>query len=104
MKKVLTLLIFITAIFRTSAQTQLPIQTYNFSIADCINYAYEHQNTVVNANLDIKSAEYRVKETIGIGLPQINGQATFTDYLRLPVTLIPGEFIGQPGTFKVSPI
>ncbi|MGI4805909.1 MAG: TolC family protein [Janthinobacterium lividum] len=100
MKKTVTILIFILSGFKTFSQLQ-PIgdQTYSFSVADCITYAYEHQNAVVNANLDIKSAEYRVKETIGIGLPQINGSATFTDYLKLPVTLIPGEFIGQPGTF-----
>lgn len=99
MKKITTLLICFLTSFHLFAQTQTPNQTYNFSIADCVNYAYEHQSTVVNANLDIKSAEYRVKETIGIGLPQLNGAATFTDYLKIPTTLLPGEFFNQPGTF-----
>ena len=99
MKKITTLLICFLTSFHLFAQTQAPNQTYNFSIADCVNYAYEHQSTVVNANLDIKSAEYRVKETIGIGLPQLNGAATFTDYLKIPTTLLPGEFFNQPGTF-----
>jgi len=100
MKKIITILIFITAGFKAFAQLQPnSVQTFKFSIADCINYANDHQSTVVNANLDIKSAEYRVKETIGIGLPQISGQATFTDYLKLPTTLLPGEFLNQPGTF-----
>ncbi len=99
MKKTITLLIFVIAGIKTFAQLQPTGQTYNFGIADCIKYADEHQNTVVNANLDIKSAEYRVKETIGTGLPQISGQATFTDYLKLPTTLLPGEFFNQPGTF-----
>ena len=100
MKKTVTILIFILSGFKSFSQLQPTTgQTYNFSVADCIKYADEHQSTVVNANLDIKSAEYRVKETIGIGLPQISGQATFTDYLKLPTTLLPGEFIGQPGTF-----
>ncbi|WP_232335621.1 TolC family protein [Mucilaginibacter arboris] len=85
--------------FKAFSQPQPANQTFNFTIADCVNYAYEHQNSVVNANLDVKSAEYRVKETIGIGLPQINGSATFTDYLKIPTTLIPGEFFGAPGTF-----
>ncbi|WP_183560350.1 TolC family protein [Mucilaginibacter sp. SP1R1] len=75
-------------------------QTYNFSVQDCINYAYEHQDSVVNAKLDIKSAEYKVKETTGIGLPQVSGTATFQDYLKIPTTLLPGEIFGQPaGTF-----
>ncbi len=54
---------------------------------------------MVNANLDVKSAEYRVKEIVGGGLPQINGGASIQDYLKIPTTLIPGEFIGQPGSF-----
>lgn len=73
--------------------------SYEFTLADCIKYAYEHQDSVVNARLDVKSAEYKVKETTGIGLPQINGSASFLDYVKIPTTLIPGEFIGQPGTY-----
>ncbi len=72
---------------------------YNFTVQDCVNYAYEHQDSVINAGLDVKSAEYNVKETIGRGLPQISGQAGFQDYLKIPTTLLPGEFFGQPGTF-----
>lgn len=87
------------AVLKGFAQ-QAPVgQTFNFSLADCINYAYQHQDTVVNAELDIKSAEYKVKETTGLGLPQINGTASLTDYLKTPTTLLPGEFFGQPGTF-----
>ena len=59
-----------------------PCSVHNFSLQDCINYAYEHQDTVKNAALDIKSAEYKVKETTGIGLPQINASAGFQDYLK----------------------
>ena len=72
--------------------------TYNFTVADCVNYAYKFQHDVKNANLDVESAGYHVKEIIGQGLPQINGSASFTDYIQLPTTLIPGEFVGQPGT------
>ncbi|MEO6524016.1 MAG: TolC family protein [Mucilaginibacter sp.] len=81
-------------------QAAPPTQPYNFTLADCINYAYEHQDSVLNAQLDVKSAEYKVKETTGIGLPQINGSASLQDYLKIPTTLIPGEAFGQaPGTF-----
>ena len=73
--------------------------TYNFTVADCINYAYAHQDSVINASLDVKSAVYSVRETIGRGLPQISGAASFQDYLKIPTTLIPGEFFNQPGTF-----
>jgi len=64
------------------------LHTHNYSLAECISYAYQHQDSVVNAGLDVKSAGYKVKETIGQGLPQISGTAQFQDYLRLPVTLV----------------
>ncbi len=64
------------------------LHIHNYSLAECISYAYQHQDSVVNAGLDVKSAGYKVKETIGQGLPQISGTAQFQDYLRLPVTLV----------------
>lgn len=87
--------------FKSYAQETPPNnQTFNFGIQDCVNYAYEHQDSVVNTGLDMKSAEYKVKETVGIGLPQVSGTATFQDYLKIPTTLLPGEVFGQPaGTF-----
>jgi outer membrane protein TolC len=96
-----TATVFCSIAFKSYAQETPPTnQTFNFSIQDCINYAYEHQDSVVNAKLDVKSAEYKVKETTGIGLPQISGNATFQDYLKIPTTLLPGEVFGQPaGTF-----
>jgi len=67
----------------------------SFTLQDCINYAYEHQDTVKNANLDVKSAEYKVRETTGIGLPQISGTASFQDYLKTPSIIFP-DFISGP--------
>jgi outer membrane protein TolC len=71
------------------AQTAKPdSQTYNFTVADCVNYAYEHQHDVKNANLDVESAGYHVKEIIGQGLPQISASASFTDYIKSPVIVV----------------
>jgi outer membrane protein TolC len=63
-------------------------QKYNFTVADCINYAYEHQHDVKNANLDVESAGYHVKEIVGQGFPQINASASFTDYIKSPVIVV----------------
>ncbi|MBD1392209.1 TolC family protein [Mucilaginibacter glaciei] len=100
MKRLLTLTLCITAALKGFTQAPTAGQTYSFSVADCINYAFEHKDSVINAGLDVKSADYKVKETIGQGLPQINGSASFQDYLKVPTTLLPGEFFGAPaGTF-----
>jgi outer membrane protein len=74
-------------------------QVYNYTIVDCISYAYQHQHIVTNAALDVKSADYKVKETIGQGLPQLSGSANFLDYLKSPTTLFP-DFI-TPLTYGV---
>ncbi|GGH06183.1 TolC family protein [Mucilaginibacter phyllosphaerae] len=100
MKRIQTLLLLLTGALNGFSQTQPAPETYNFTVTQAVEYAYAHQNAIVNANLDIKSAEYKVKETTGIGLPQISGQATFTDYLKIPTQLLPGELAGRPaGTF-----
>lgn len=70
------------------------------SMKEAIDYAYNHLNTVQNASLDELAAKYKVKETIGIGTPQINGSFEFSDYLALPTTLLPAVFMGGPaGSF-----
>jgi outer membrane protein TolC len=101
MKHIFLILSLISAIVSKGFSQQAPpdSQIYNFTVADCVNYAYKHQDSVVNAELDVKSAEYHIKEIIGQGLPQVSGVASFQDYLNIPTTLIPGEFFNQPGTF-----
>ncbi len=80
------------------AQTDT-INNYSFNLQECINYALRNQTAVLNAEIDTKIADARVRETIGIGLPQVSGNANFQDFLKVPTSLLPGEFFDQPGTF-----
>ncbi|RFZ84630.1 TolC family protein [Mucilaginibacter terrenus] len=100
MKRILLIISCVAAGFTARAQTQQTPHTFNFSVQEAVDYALSHKDTAINAGLDVKSADYRVKEIIGQGFPQISGAATFQDYLKVPTTLLPGEFFGQPaGTF-----
>ncbi|MFD0764883.1 TolC family protein [Mucilaginibacter lutimaris] len=99
MKRILILLICLTGASRGYSQTQPVAQSYAFSVQQAVDYALSHKDSVVNAGLDVKSAEYKVKETFGIGLPQINGSATFQDYLKIPTILFP-DFI-TPSIYQV---
>lgn len=81
------------------AQTPKPASTHTFNLQECIEYAFLHQDSIKNAELDKTSAEYKVKETFGIGLPQISGTGTLQDFIQIPTQLLPGDFFGQPGTF-----
>ncbi len=44
-----------------------------FTVHECVDYAVENAALMKNARLNERSAEARVKETIGIGLPQVSG-------------------------------
>lgn len=100
MKRLLLLIICAAGSLEGFAQAPPPNTNFSFTLTDAINYAYEHRDSVVNAALDVKSADFRVKEIIGQGFPQIDGTASITDYLTIPTTLLPAEIFGGPaGTF-----
>ncbi|MBW4889836.1 TolC family protein [Mucilaginibacter sp. HMF5004] len=95
MKKSLPLLTLcmLLLVYSSNAQQKAAVA---YSLADCVKYAYEHQDSVKNAELDVKNADYKVKETIGSGLPQVNGAISFQDYLKVPAQVGPDVFSGKP--------
>jgi outer membrane protein TolC len=54
---------------------------------------------VRNALLDYQIQEQANRATTSQALPQVTGNLGWTDYIQIPTTLIPGEFVGQPGKF-----
>lgn len=96
MKKLVVLLIAVISFsFSSKAQVQNK-KTYTFNLDECINFAYANQTDVLNAGIDVDIAVSKVRETIGIGLPQVTAILNFQDFLKQPTTLLPGEFFGQP--------
>ena len=92
-------LILIFCLFSViSAKAQLTDSLANFSLKEAIDYAQNHQSSILNATIDEEIAKNTVKQTIGIGLPQLNGNVNFQDFLKVPTNLLPGEFFGKPGT------
>ena len=51
---------------------------------------------MLNAIVDEEIARNTVRHTVGIGLPQVSTSFNFQDFLKLPTTLLPGEFAGPP--------
>lgn len=66
----------------------------SFTIDDALKYAVEHNVNAQKAKISQTIAAQKVKETIGIGLPQISAQGKYNDYLKLPVTLLPNAIFG----------
>jgi outer membrane protein len=86
-------------IFQSPARAQTPDTIdFRFTLQEAIDFALNHQTAVLNARVDEKIAQNTVKRTIGIGLPQISTDLSLQDFLKLPTSLLPGEFFGQPGT------
>ena len=56
-----------------ATQAQNTTATTTFTVQQCIDYALENATGVQNALLDEQSAQAKVRETIGIGLPQVSG-------------------------------
>jgi outer membrane protein TolC len=98
MRKSLPLLI-ISLIISHGLFAQSTDSTMKLSANEAIEFALSHQKDVLNSALDMKISEARVNEIIGIGLPQINGSVDLKDFFEIPTNLIPGEFVGQPGTY-----
>jgi len=74
---------------------------FHLSLQQSIQYALGNQPNVRNAKYEVSKANARVKEIIGMGLPQITGSIGVQDYLQIPTTLIPAQFFGGPaGTFE----
>jgi outer membrane protein len=96
-RTILLLFLFICARIPLQAQQQDTVD-YRFTLTEAIDYALKHQSSVLNALVDEQIAQNTVKQTIGIGLPQVSTDLSFQDFLKLPTSLLPGEFFGQPGT------
>lgn len=56
-----------------AAQAQNTTATKTFTVQQCIDYALQNATGVQNAILDEQSAQAKVRETIGLGLPQVSG-------------------------------
>ena len=50
--------------------------TNNFSLEECIHYAFEHNENIIIANLEMDAARAKTGEYISAGLPQIDGTAS----------------------------
>lgn len=83
----------------TAISTQMHAQQ-SFTMEQALQYAYENNVNVKKAKIDQIIADKKVKETIGIGLPQIDLNGSYNYFLNIPVQLLPGELAGQPaGTY-----
>lgn len=81
----------------TNAQN---LTRHEFSIQQCIDYANKNNVQVKNALLNIQVQQQTNRDITSAALPTVSASLGGTNYLELPVSLLPGEVFGQPaGTF-----
>jgi outer membrane protein TolC len=78
------LLIAILIAFTSSAQQRL-------SVKEAQELGLQNNVKVKNAKLDFSLAKKKVLETIGIGLPKINGEVNWQQFLEIPTTVVPAN-------------
>ncbi len=66
--------------------------TYSFTLEEAINFAYDNQVAMQNAKLDVEISKNKVRETVSIGLPQVNGTASIQRFIDIPTQVVPANF------------
>ena len=71
-----------------------------FTLEEAIEYAYQNNRTVRNAQVNVADAESQILERRASGLPQVNGSLNFNHYLKVPKQALPDAFLigAPPGT------
>jgi outer membrane protein len=74
----------------------------SFTLQQCIDYALKNSINAKNAEIDERIAQAKVKETVGIGLPQISGSVTLQHNEKLRRFF--GRYNDTPGQFSFFPV
>ena len=82
--KINLLLIAILLPFTSSAQQHL-------SVIEAQELGLQNNIKVKNARLEVSLAKKKILETIGIGLPKINGEVNWQQFLEIPTTVVPAN-------------
>ena len=79
-------------------QPVLPQEPTAYSLSEARDYALQYNYDAQKSHLDLLAARKKIRETIGLGLPQISSTIGYTNNVELPTMLIP-DFFGDPTEF-----
>jgi len=95
MKKYLILFIGILCSLQFYGQ-----ESISLSLDEAISYALENSYASKNADRDIDIAKYKNKETVAIGLPQIDAAVDYQYWIKQQISLLPASIVGgEDGEF-----
>ncbi|GAB4025252.1 TolC family protein [Spirosoma gilvum] len=82
------------SLFLLLAQAGWAQSTQSFRLKDCIDYGLQHFGTVRIAQNQVENANQQARQALGLYLPQVSANGTFTDNIKLQTTLLPAGFAG----------
>ena len=86
-------------LFATSLNAQE--NKYSFTLQEAVDFAINNNRVIQNAERDVKIAAQTKRETTATGLPQVNANIGYNNWLEQQVSLIPaGVFGGVSGQFS----
>lgn len=95
----MSVLIIVATMAIVKSQAQPKIK-HEFTIQQTIEYAHKNNVQVKNALIGVQIQQQVNRDVTSAALPGISGNVGVTDYLNIPVSLLPGEIFGQPaGSF-----
>jgi len=96
--KVVSLLVGLASLllYQNIAAQNQTATVNQFSVEQCAAFAAKNNVQVKNALLGIQIQKETNRGITAAALPNITGSSGMTDYINIPVSLIPGEFFGQP--------
>lgn len=89
----------ISILFSSTIGSSIAQESYVFSLDECLEYAMNNNQNMLNADLEVEKQRKVVGETLSIGFPQISGYLDVRNNYNVPTSFIPGEFFQQPGEF-----
>lgn len=85
-------------LFSAAGLAQSTSDTLYLSLVEAVNLAVTQNPQLRSTQLDETKNEFKIKEITSSALPQLSGDASFTDNFKRPTQILPGEILGQPGT------
>lgn len=82
-------IMFWSSIFFTNAQQP-------FSLQQAIDYGVKSNVNKINSDLNVTEAKKKIWETTTIGLPRIEGEIGYQNFIDIPTTVVPANFFGGP--------
>lgn len=93
--KLFTVFVIMFFAFGVNAQ-----KTNSFTVEQAVAYAKQNNVQVKNALLDYQVQQQTNREITSAAYPQLSANGTFQDFLKIPISLLPGVITGgAPGTF-----